>query len=86
LFTFPGNWAGATGHTINPNGQNNPFDILTPLFGSINPDSVTASANNGPEVPTNAQGLLRPGQPKRGTLLLLGTSSSAQWMYQQRAR
>src|SRR5262245_27502402 len=57
LFTFQGNWAGSAGHTINENGQNNPFDILTAptsLFANIDPDSVTASANNGPQV--NATG------------------------------
>ncbi len=53
LFTFLGNWSGATNHTINPNSGNNPFDIQTPLFGDILPDTVTASANNGPEVPNN---------------------------------
>ena len=53
LFTFVGNWSGAKNHTINPNSGNNPFDILTDLFGSILPDTVTASANNGPEVSNN---------------------------------
>ena len=54
LFTFPGNWSGATNHTINPNSGNNPFDIgPTPLFDSILPETVTASANDGPQVPNN---------------------------------
>jgi hypothetical protein len=52
LLTFKGNWSGATAHTINPKSGTNPFDILTPLFGSILPNTVTASANDGPEVPT----------------------------------
>src|SRR5262249_24103912 len=52
LFTFPGNWSGAINHTINAKSGTNPFDILTPLFGSILPNTVTASADNGPEVPT----------------------------------
>jgi hypothetical protein len=53
LFTFPGNWAGATGHTINPKSGTNPFTISTDLFASILPETVTASANNGPEVPNS---------------------------------
>jgi hypothetical protein len=57
LFTFTGNWSGAEGHTINPNSGNNPFDmLLTPQdFNGIRflPNTVFASANNGPEVPTN---------------------------------
>jgi len=57
LFTFTGNWSGAEGHTINPNSGNNPFDmLLTPLdFNGISfvENTVFASANNGPEVPTN---------------------------------
>lgn len=53
LFTFPGNWSGAANHTINPNSGNNPFDISTPLFDSILPETVTASANDGPQVSNN---------------------------------
>jgi hypothetical protein len=52
LFTFEGNWSGAGNKTINPKSGTGPFDIITPLFGSILPDTVTASANDGPEVPT----------------------------------
>jgi hypothetical protein len=53
LFTFLGNYAGATTHTINENGTSNPFDIVTAptsLFANIDPTSVTGSANNGPQV------------------------------------
>jgi len=57
LFPFTGNWSGAINHTINPNSGNNPFDmLLTPEdFNSIHflPNTVSASANNGPQVPTN---------------------------------
>ena len=52
LFTFDGNCLGAGTKTINPKSNTGPFDIITPLFGSILPNTVTASANNGPEVPT----------------------------------
>jgi hypothetical protein len=51
LFTFEGNWGGAANKKINPKSKINRFDIFTPLFGSILPNTVTASANNGPEVP-----------------------------------
>jgi hypothetical protein len=51
LFTFQGNWSGAGTKTINPKSGTGPYDIITPLFGSILPETVTASANNGPEVP-----------------------------------
>jgi len=55
LFTFPGNWAGAQNHTINPNSGNTPFDIfLSNLFNTITIDSgsVMATANDGPQVAT----------------------------------
>jgi hypothetical protein len=51
LLTFEGNWSGANEHTINPNSGNNPFDILTDLLFDVDPNTVTASANDGPEVP-----------------------------------
>jgi hypothetical protein len=55
LFTFAGNWSGATNHTINPGSGTNPFDIdlSTQPSASILPNTVTASANNGPEVPNS---------------------------------
>ena len=56
LFTFPGNWAGAQNHTINPNSGNTPFDIVTPLFNLIVIDDpaqpIMATANDGPQVAT----------------------------------
>jgi hypothetical protein len=52
VFKFEGNWAGATGHTINPKSGSNPFDIITPLFDRILPETVTATANGGPQVVT----------------------------------
>jgi hypothetical protein len=51
LLTFGGNWSGSVNKTINPKSSTGPFDILTPFFGSILPNTVTASANDGPEVP-----------------------------------
>jgi hypothetical protein len=51
LLTFQGNWSGSVDKTINPKSSTGPFDIITPLFGSILPNTVTASANDGPEVP-----------------------------------
>jgi hypothetical protein len=52
LFEFSGNWAGATNHTINPVSGSNPYDIFTDRFASIDPSTVTASANGGPQVAT----------------------------------
>ena len=53
LLTFGGSWSGATNHTINPKSGSNPFDISTPEFlFNILPNTVTASADDGPEVPT----------------------------------
>jgi len=55
LFTFPGNWAGATNHTINQNSGNTPFDIFAPNFLNAILDQaagITATADNGPQVPT----------------------------------
>jgi hypothetical protein len=81
LFTFDGNWSGAGTKTINPKSGTGPFDIITPLFGSILPNTVTASANNGPEVPTTgcndmpSQGVERCSFPAR-TLLPNGCTEN----------
>ena len=54
LFTFDGDWAGATNHTFNPKSGTNPYDIdiSTQPSAIIEPGTVSASANNGPQVPT----------------------------------
>jgi hypothetical protein len=65
VFNFAGNWSGAGSHTFNPGSGSNPFDIITPLFASIDVKTVTASANGGTPVsptscnPMPSQGLLR---------------------------
>jgi hypothetical protein len=65
MFNFEGNWSGAGSHTFNPSSGSNSFDIITPLFASIDTKTVTASADGGtPVSPTNcnpmpSQGLLR---------------------------
>jgi hypothetical protein len=65
VFNFDGNWSGAGSHTFNPGSGSNPFDIITPLFASIDVKTVTASADGGtPVSPTNcnpmpSQGVLR---------------------------
>lgn len=65
VFNFDGNWSGAGSHTFNPSSGSNPFDIITPLFASIDTKTVTASANGGTPVsatscnPMASQGLLR---------------------------
>ena len=65
VFNFAGNWSGAGSHTFNPSSGSNPFDIITPLFASIDVKTVTASANGGTPVsptscnPMPSQGLLR---------------------------
>jgi len=52
LLTFGGNWSGSIDKTINPKSGTGPFDILSTVdfLSNILPDTVTASANNGPEV------------------------------------
>jgi hypothetical protein len=65
VFNFDGNWSGAQSHTFNPNSGSNPYDIITPLFASIDATTVTASANGGTPVsptgcnPMPSQGVLR---------------------------
>ena len=52
LFTFDGNWSGSVDKTINPKSSTGPFDIFSTVdfLSAILPDTVTASADNGPEV------------------------------------
>jgi hypothetical protein len=52
VLTFGGNWSGSVNKTINPKSSTGPFDILSTvdLLSNILPDTVTASADNGPEV------------------------------------
>jgi len=71
LFTFPGNWSGSGTKTINSQSGTGPFDILAnqlaadgqQLLFHIIPETVTASADNGPEVPNRGCN----DQPSQGT-------------------